>query len=991
MATVELDYEGAQAADSDALRVVHFDVREAISRLFRVEVRCLSHSDAIDIAGLVGRRASLRMGRFRTASPTMRTRVFSGVVAYAELSHAVPTGESTYRVRIEPELGLLAHRGGCRVFQACTLPEIVRKVLADAGVEATWRIDEPSYRKLEYRVQYNETDLAFVERLLVEAGISYFFSDENGHSDLVMADAPHLGAHRAALPFIDNASLTPHHEYLTDVHVAHAVASTAHRVRDYDARNPGYRPTGTALADGTTRRAPPGLDQYRHAPGYSVVETPARTPHNPIGDDRGVFRSDEAFANARARLALQAVHAARREVRFVTNTADLSPGTVFGVSNHPHPELPERAKLLALEATLRGVPQTDEWSFSGRAALADAPYRPSAETDKPRVLGPQTAIVVGPKGEEIHVDELGRVRVQFHWDRSGEFGVLDDQSSCWLRVSQGWAGASYGMMAIPRVGHEVLVAFLDGDPDQPLVVGRLYNETEKLPYALPRDKTVSTWKSLSSPRSDGFNEIKFDDARGRELVYVQAERDMTKLVKHDESISVGVNRSANVGSVDTISVGTKHHVVVRQAHPPAPTIPPTELTMVDKKITFTTGEATIELDGPDIKLMAKGHILLSAGGGISTLAVGSGALPDAAPRPERGSVDFTSRHTTNITSRGALTLASTDELNAVAKGVHIGSTTSMGLKARELALHGTQEATLDAAFVQINGPGLPSGRVVDAAPETILRGSSTVFVGGPTTLRDITRDPNGVLCYGTGVRIGAIRDPDGTWRRAGGAYEVAALRTIMRLDSTPHMHAAYDDLERSHHTITYIPYSSADGVFTRPSSLWGPYNAYTHPENAAGARQPGVGSDSTIGWNPDVHGFGPPGTTEASGQPGADIIAAHESIHAVHNATGSQPNGPMTADRFPLNVGEERNTVGLPASTYNRPTLPGQTSSTGGPVPDPLHGTQLPDTTHLPYTENQVRQDYASRGWTSPTTGQPPVQRPSYSTPGPGDVPGGPF
>ncbi|HHH31766.1 MAG TPA: type VI secretion system tip protein VgrG, partial [Polyangiaceae bacterium] len=184
---------------------------------------------------------------------------------------------------------------------------------------------------------------------------------------------------------------------------------------------------------------------------------------------------------------------------------------------------------------------------------------PEQETPKPRVWGVQVATVVGPAGEEIHTDEYGRVRVQFPWDREGQ---KDENSSCWMRVSQGWAGAGYGGIHIPRIGQEVLVSFLDGDPDQPIVVGRVYNEAEPVPYKLPENKTVSTFKSDTSPKSGGFNELRFEDAAGRELIYVQAEKDWSSLVKNDQMHVVGRNQSRLIrGDESSATVGNNTRLV----------------------------------------------------------------------------------------------------------------------------------------------------------------------------------------------------------------------------------------------------------------------------------------------------------------------------------------------------------------------------------------------------------------------------------------------
>jgi len=225
-------------------------------------------------------------------------------------------------------------------------------------------------------------------------------------------------------------------------------------------------------------------------------------------------------------------------VSFETNVVDLWPGRRFSIDHHPHAELDSARKLLVTEFSLEATPG-GEWHMEGSAVFSDVPYRPAVRTPKPKINSVQSATVVGPAGTEIHTDEFGRVRVQFPWDREGK---SDDNSSCWIRVSQGWAGTGYGMMVIPRLGHEVLVGFLNGDPDAPIIVGRVFNATQRVPYKLPDHKTRSTWKSDSSLGSDGFNEIMFEDLKDTELVYVQAQKNLRKLVKNDETITVGNNR-----------------------------------------------------------------------------------------------------------------------------------------------------------------------------------------------------------------------------------------------------------------------------------------------------------------------------------------------------------------------------------------------------------------------------------------------------------------
>ncbi len=267
---------------------------------------------------------------------------------------------------------------------------------------------------------------------------------------------------------------------------------------------------------------------------------------------------------------------------------------------------------------------------------------------------------------------------------------------------------------------------------------------------------------------------------------------------------------------------------------------------------------------------------------------------------------------------------------------------------------------MGAATVLIQG--LPAARQTDMTAHggLVTLGLPTVLIGGAAfQARPITQD-GANMKYGNGIVIPP--DPSDP------TYQSQVLAALIRLETTPTMRAAFDAIDASGRTVTVVPYDGSMGT----------YNATTTADNPV-RQLLGLSSDSTIAWNPSVNGFGPPGTTPPSSQPGSDIILAHEMIHATHNATATPGNGPTNKDG--LNVSEERNTTGLPASTYSNPSDP----------TDPLNGTPLPATNGGPYTENQVRQDYANAGIPSPVTGQPPVQRPSYYSPTPTDGPGGPF
>ena len=536
------------ASGETSLSVRRFAVHEGFSVPFQADVWARSPEASLDLGAFVGKPASFRI-EAGFSHVGGRIRVYSGIVSYMEQARSETSskGLSTYRLSIVPKLWFLNYRQGYRVYQHLTIPAIVDKLLAEWGIVPDWRIDQGRHPELEYKVQYEETDLVFLGRLLEESGITLFFDDSDGtESKLVLSDAPHQGKTREgpALPYVDNPTQAAEREFATHVALAREVRPGAMAIRDVDFRRPSYG------LRGEVKRGSPGEDvyeSYEYRPGAFLTE-PGQGGDTPTADDRGVARHDEKFGKARTERALLAERAGNVAVTFDTNALDLRPGTVFSIDGHAHPEIDGKG-LLVTGFTIQGS-YGDEWHMSGDAVSSETPYLPPIVTARPAALGVQTATVVGPAGEEIHTDEFGRVRVQFPWDREGK---NDEQSSCWMRVNEGWGGRGYGMITIPRIGQEVLVGFLEGDPDRPLIVGRVYNQTQPVVNKLPDNKTQSDYKSNSSPKSEGYNEIKYEDKATDELVYWQAQKNQRALVKNDDTHTVGHDRDKHVGNdeIDT--------------------------------------------------------------------------------------------------------------------------------------------------------------------------------------------------------------------------------------------------------------------------------------------------------------------------------------------------------------------------------------------------------------------------------------------------------
>ncbi|MFO0588162.1 MAG: type VI secretion system tip protein TssI/VgrG [Polyangiaceae bacterium] len=599
--------------DREPLSVRRFAVKEGLSAFFTAEVTAVSPRADLDMDTLVGQPATLSIPRAADAC------AFEGVVRRMALARVEPGGLSTYEIHLAHPLWLLSQRTNHRVFQQLSIPRILDVLLAEWGLAATWHIDEAAHAPLDYRVQHGETDLAFFHRLIEEAGLSYRpapTSEGAAAKALAITDAPEHAEPRAApVPFLDTVSPTESDPHVTEVRLVHEVRPARAVLRDYDFRRPvDHDLSGAAQTAGDVR-----LESYRYRPGA-------------LTSDMGPPRTEARLAAA-AKLQLATERGHGRAVTFATNVLSLAPGAVFAIAAHPHPALSASSHLLVTERSIEGA-HAGAVQIVCRAVPASEPFAPPRLTPKPSIDGVESAIVVGPAGRPIHTDEHGRVRVQFRWDRRSE----GENSSCWIRVSQGWAGPGYGLFTIPRVGDEVLVAFQGGDPDQPVIVGRLFNGPSPTPHKLPEHATRSTWKSATVPGGEGGNELFFEDAKGRELVYLQAERDLEEQVKADarmtvgrhrekrigltdteviggeQTTTVGANRTATIVGVDSTTVGLKHEVTVPATEPGAM---PTSAEIAHRKITLTTGQATITLEGPNITLDAAASILLSAAAQIT--------------------------------------------------------------------------------------------------------------------------------------------------------------------------------------------------------------------------------------------------------------------------------------------------------------------------------------------------------------------------------------
>lgn len=515
---------------SEELRVVRFVAREGVSELFQLEIIVVTETPELSFADLADKPALLTMQGDEPRYLHGRVeRLRVGDAGKKLTSFAFTVVPSTFR---------LHHRTDCRIFQQKTAPDIIEAVLKGAGLAAgtDYRLAlNASYETREYCVQYRETDFAFISRLMEEEGIFYFFEHSEDKHVLVLGDAVSVHtpiAGEASVIFRAPLGALMSGEHVQRFHHTEEVRSGKVTVRDFDFKKPKLQLEGQA--ESSTHS---DLELYDHPGDF---EKP------PVGGAIAKRRIEE-------RAALKTLGQGESAVTRFT------PGLNFTLAEHARESMNREYTITRVEH--RGAEPAMGEAADGdmvryenhfECIPSDVPFRPPFVTPRPTIKGVQSAIVTGPPGEEIHVDEHARVKVQFHWDRLGK---NDDKSSCWIRVSQLWGGEGWGAMWIPRVGHEVLVDFMDGDPDRPVITGRVYHGTNVPPYALPANKTRSTIKSNSTPGGGGSNELRFEDKKGSEEIYLHGQKDWTILIENDKNQKVGHDETREVVHDRTLQTG----------------------------------------------------------------------------------------------------------------------------------------------------------------------------------------------------------------------------------------------------------------------------------------------------------------------------------------------------------------------------------------------------------------------------------------------------
>lgn len=650
----------------DELLLTGFHGHEEMSRLFRFELTLLSHNHALTLDKIIGASITVSL-----ALGDDEERYVNGMVTSFAQSGGYSSGDdrqesmfSQYTAIVVPKLWMLTQTSDLRIFQEKSAIDIIEQILGDNQVSDYTKKLNNSYAPRTYCVQYRETDFNFISRLMEEEGISYYFEHGEGKHTLVLADdasahspCPHQEYVRYQL---SSGGVLHDEDLINTLEVRNEIRAGKYSLNDYNFKTPNTR---LQVEMDSRQNLGPGEKEFYDYPG--------------LYEKRG-------GGDALVRVRIQEEEAQVATLNGSGNVRAFVSGATFTLEDYFREEMNNKKYLLlsvshrAEQAgyQTRGSGAETSYSNTFTCMPADTPFRPRRLTPKPVVEGVQTAVVVGPSGEEIHTDEYGRIKVQFHWDREGH---NDQNSSCWMRVGQLWAGPSWGSMFIPRIGQEVIVDFIEGDPDRPIVVGCVYNAHNMPPYQLPGNKTKSTIKSNSSKGGGGFNEIRFEDLKGSEEIYIHGqkdeniviENDKTQSVGHDESLTVGNDRTKDVGRDETITIG--------------------------RNITLTVGENRSETVGVDHTEDIGGSMSLTVGN-TCTMTVGSSC-----------DVDIGTDHTENVSKNYTLnaktiTLKAEDklEIKVGSASITVKKSGDIDIKGKNINLKGSGNVILKGSKIGMN-------------------------------------------------------------------------------------------------------------------------------------------------------------------------------------------------------------------------------------------------------------------------------------------------
>ncbi len=592
------------AEDREQFSLARLNGAEEISALFEFAIEVVSDDGDIDFATLIGQPAFVTLLDQTDGSEDL-TRYIHGMVSEVTLGDQ-GINQSTYHIRLVPKIWALQHRQNSRIFQFQNVQTIIQTILTDAGLNSDeFRFDLlKSYPDYDYCVQYRETELDFIQRLLAEEGIHYYFEHSDEAHVLVFSDTSGSNPAISGDPLLDcfhDSQGAVREQHIFSFSYSESIVPGKVTLRDFDFKKPSLK-----LESAKAGELDVPLEIYDH-PGRFI---------------------DSGRGNNNALIRLESLNRYRQMAKGSSDVNRMTPGYSFELTGHDRDALNSEYLIARVEhecsqpqvLEVGASTEGSQYSNSYLCVPFEVPFRPTTEVKSPHVEGTQTAMVTGPEGEEIYTDEHGRIKVQFHWDREGQG---NETSSCWIRVSQSHAGGSFGGMFIPRIGEEVIVDFLEGDPDKPLVIGRVYHGLNRPPYKLPEHKTRSTIKTNSSKGGDGFNEIRFEDKKGEEQVFYHAEKDVDQRTKNDHRSWLGNDRHKIIeGKVYSEYRSDEHHLTQGDQFQQ---VNKNQHVTIDQNLHLSVGQKSHLYAGQQIHQKAGQKIYITAGTEI-VLKAGSGMV-----------------------------------------------------------------------------------------------------------------------------------------------------------------------------------------------------------------------------------------------------------------------------------------------------------------------------------------------------------------------------
>lgn len=616
---------------------------EKFSSLFCFIATIELANDTVDTASLIGTNATLEL-----SIDGKEKRFINGIVTKASigLTSLVKNYPLTqYVLEIRPKLWLLTLNKNFKIYQEKSTLDIIKAVLKDNSIDVSVKAKGGANVR-QFCVQYNESDFDFVSRLMEEYGIHYFFQHASGKHTMVLGDSVDSYAKMegaAKIKFSHSGNIDGAENFITSANLTNSYCSGAYAVNDYE-----YTTSTTKLMSKVKGK------QSKH----EVYDFPGNYQKVADGDKLSKVRLEQLEQNT-------LVFSGDSKV------PRLTPGHKFDMSEHP---VKTFNKSYVVCEVVHNLDVGDKVTYSNHftAIEASVPFHPPRTTEKPVIYGSQTAIVTGPKGEEIYTDKFRRIKVQFYWDREGK---KDENTSCWIRVAQLWAGNTWGGLYTPRIGQEVVVSFENGDPDRPLVVGCVYNDKHMPPYA-DKDATKSAIKSASSKEEKGFNELRFEDLKDSEEIYVHAQKDMNIEIINSRTTLIS---EAN----DTLTLTKGNRIEMLSSEGDKPSIYQTTIKKGDKKLEITEGNQsqiltkgnkTLELkEGNYEQTLTKGNLTITLNEGNEKVTLKKG---DMSITLSKGNMDLTVKGDYKINVDGNLTISAKGKITVDAqKDIAVSSKT----------------------------------------------------------------------------------------------------------------------------------------------------------------------------------------------------------------------------------------------------------------------------------------------------------------------------